>query len=245
MTPRIHALVPLKDLEAAKTRLAEVLLPAPRRELVRAMAVDVLAVLVRHPAVATVQVLSDAPEVAALAQAAGAVHWREADLLAGWASRGEAGAAGLSPAAAGRARDPLNRVLDAAAGRLAPGAGPDALTLVLHADLPCLGRGDIDAALAAWEQGRGIVLGCDAQGSGSNLLLFEASRPPVFLFGPGSAEAHRRWAEERKIPFQCLHLPGVASDIDTPEDLRALARLAPGPRTRRWLTQQDKGSETA
>lgn len=227
MTFRIHALVPLKDLEAAKTRLAEALPPGPRRALVRAMAADVLAVLTRHPAVATVRVLSDAPEGAALAKASGAEHWPEAKMRQ-TAFRG----------------DPLNQVLTAAAARLAADAAPGDLTLVLHADLPCLGREDLDAALAAWEVQPGIVLGCDAEGLGSNLLLFESSRPPVFLFGPGSAEAHRRWAAAKKIPFQCLHLPGVASDIDTPQDLRDLAGMAPGPETTRWIDTQKKPSGT-
>lgn len=225
MSARVHALVPLKDLEAAKTRLADLLSREQRRALVHAMAADVLAVLVVHPAVATVTVLSDAPEVAALAREAGARHWSEAALLAGLEGRADTS----------RPADPLNRVLQAAAARVAATAEPGTLTLVLHADLPCLGAADIDAALAAWCPPDGVVLGCDAAGTGSNLLLCAAAAPPVFQFGPGSAEAHRRGAETHKNPFRCLHLPGVASDIDTPRDLQQLDRQAPGPRTAAWL----------
>lgn len=226
MSRRIHVLVPLKDLEAAKTRLAEVLAADQRRALVRAMAADVLAVLAAYPAALAVQVLSDDPEVAELARESGAGHWSESVLLAGSSQREQASEL---------PRDPLNRVLQAAAERVAAASAPGDLTLILHADLPCLGHADIDAALAALDQSGGMVLACDAQGTGSNLLLFASAAPPVFQFGPGSAEAHRHGAEMQKIPFRCLHLPGVASDIDTPQDLQQLRRQAPGPRTARWL----------
>lgn len=241
MTPRIHALVPLKDLEAAKTRLAEALSAGERRDLVRAMAEDVLAVLAGHPAVVQVLVLSDDPEVARLAIEHGAGHWPETGLQD---RPGDQHGAGAPPP--GAATDPLNRLLAAAASRLAAAAAPGDLTLVLHADLPCLGRADIDAAVMALDAAGGVVLGCDAQGSGSNLLLFASASPPVFQFGPGSAEAHRRGAGSGKIPFQCLHLTGVASDIDTPEDLRRLRDQNPGPHTARWLrSRHDEDTRSA
>lgn len=228
---RVHALVPLKDLELAKRRLADVLDTVERRALVCAMATDVLAVLTRHSAVTDIHVLSDDSDVAILVAEAGARYWSEAGLL-------QHAAKATRPRSETYPVDPLNRVLQAAAERVATEAEPGDLTLVLHADLPCLSRQDIDTVLAAGECGRAIVLGCDAEGIGSNLLLFASISPPVFQFGPGSAKAHQNWAEAQKIPFRCLRLPGIASDTDTPEDLRRLRDQAPGPRTARWLRRR-------
>ena len=58
---RVHALVPVKDLGLAKTRLAAVLTAEERRDLARAMLEDVLAALLASPVVVAITLLSDDP----------------------------------------------------------------------------------------------------------------------------------------------------------------------------------------
>jgi len=56
-----QALVPLKDLVDAKTRLSGLLRPAHRRALAQAMVEDVLTTLVAHPLIDQVTLVSDDP----------------------------------------------------------------------------------------------------------------------------------------------------------------------------------------
>ena len=56
-----QALVPLKDLVQAKSRLAGLLRPSERRALAQAMAEDVLNVLANHVNVAGITLVSDDP----------------------------------------------------------------------------------------------------------------------------------------------------------------------------------------
>lgn len=203
----IRALLPLKNLAAAKTRLSGVLSASERRALALAMAEDVLAVLVAHPLVAEVTLVSDDAVAHLLAAGYGARHLDES----AFACTG------------------LNAVLERAADRIAPGPG-DGLLLV-HADLPLLDGGDIDAAIAAHRARGGLVIGTDRAGRGTNLLLFgEGVRPP-FQFGCNSRPAHQRWARHRGLAATVLRRPGVALDIDLPADLALLLRSDRGRRT--------------
>ena len=70
-----QALVPLKDLVQAKTRLAGLLRPSERRALAQAMLEDVLQVLAGHPRIRRVTLLSDDPAAPLLARQWGLEHW--------------------------------------------------------------------------------------------------------------------------------------------------------------------------
>ena len=70
----VGALVPLKDLVVAKTRLGGLLRPAQRRALAQAMVEDVLTVLCAHPLVEQVALLSDDPGAHLLAGQYGLLH---------------------------------------------------------------------------------------------------------------------------------------------------------------------------
>ncbi|CAN0566701.1 unnamed protein product, partial [Laminaria digitata] len=88
----VHVILPLKRLDTAKSRLAETLASVQRRDLVLAMAGDVLAVLVAHPAVASITVISDEPEAATLVTVNKARLWSESGLLAAAAGSAAGGA---------------------------------------------------------------------------------------------------------------------------------------------------------
>jgi len=203
----VCALLPLKDLAAAKSRLAGLLRPSERRALAQAMAEDVLGVLARLPAIGRVILLSDDPCAPLLAERYGAVWWPERDLpggdLPGWG---------------------LNNLLEAAVGRLfAAEATP---VLVLHADLPLLQPADLEAALAGRAPGE-LVVGSDRHGRGTNLLLFDAACRPRFRFGPDSCHHHLEQESGSGATARLLQREGIALDVDEPADLALLLQRLP------------------
>ncbi len=199
----VQALVPLKDLVQAKTRLAGLLSPSERRALAQAMLEDVLAVLAAHPQVEGVTLVSDDPSAHLLAAQFGAVHWRESEL----GSHG------------------LNGVVATASARLLAGGAGD--ILLVHGDLPLLTSADISAVLEAREESAGLVVGCDRHRRGTNLLCYDAASAPEFSFGADSCAAHLAAAGRLGVPAFVLEREGIGFDVDEPGDLaRLLPRLA-------------------
>lgn len=193
-----RAIIPLKDLVEAKSRLSGLLRPSERRSLAQAMVEDVLSTLVRHAQISTVTLVSDDPSSALLANNYGIEHMPESEL----------GCRGLNPVIAR-----VSRLLS---------ERNDQPIVVLHGDLPCLNGEDISAALKVLAENNGLVIGCDRHGVGTNLLAFNTIHEPEFAFGVGSCARHRVWAEEKGIPVHILQRAGIGLDIDEPEDLGLL-----------------------
>lgn len=193
-----QALVLIKDLVRAKTRLAGLLSPTERRRLAQAMLEDVLATLASHPGVQGITLVSDDSSAHLLAAQYGAVHWPEK-------------AMGLRG---------LNAVAEAASARLL--AQHNAPVLLVHADLPLLSSGDISAVLASLGHTPTLVIGCDRHGMGTNLLCFDAASMPAFCFGPDSCAGHMAGAEAKKIPAVVLRRLGTGLDVDEPGDVAHL-----------------------
>ena len=191
-----QALVPLKDLVEAKSRLSGLLRPSERRALAQAMAEDVLTVLRAHSGIAQITLVSDDPGAGLLAQKYGADCWSEKSL----------GCRGLNP------------LIQCASERLL--AGGEAPLIVLHADLPLLGAPDISAVLDSQRKIGGLIIGCDRQGRGTNLLAFDAANIPDFCFGADSCARHLASARSAGIPAQVLQSPGIEVDVDEAPDLK-------------------------
>ncbi|MFT4823833.1 MAG: 2-phospho-L-lactate guanylyltransferase [Halioglobus sp.] len=194
----VHALLPLKDLVSAKSRLSGVLNPSERRALAQAMVEDVLGILTSHPQISRVTLVSDDPGADLLALKYGIDFLDERTLNC----RG------------------LNPVLEKSCDRL--GATADDLILILHGDIPLLSHSDIDAALERREHTAGLVVGCDRLSQGTNLLLFDAGARPEFNFGPGSCDKHVESARIRGVPVSILSTKAIGLDIDEPADLAQL-----------------------
>ena len=190
----VWALVPLKSLQDAKSRLAPVLTPEQRRLLAMAMFEDVLGELAGSRLVHGVTVLTDDDCVAACAKAFGCgVHEEDPGL-------GYVGS--------------LARV----AYRLEL-AGVATLVYV-PADLPYVSRCEVDQLLA---RHRGGVTVCVApEDDGTNALV--CSPPTAILpsFGAPSRERHLSAARRNGFAAESLTLPGFARDIDRPSDLEGL-----------------------
>jgi 2-phospho-L-lactate guanylyltransferase len=195
----LHAIVPVKNLEHAKVRLSSVLSPSERRMLVLAMLDDVLHALRAAPAVAHVSVIS-----------------RDSTVLHAAAQHGAEAIVDRMPG--------LNEALTQAATHVA--ARGAAALLVLPADLPLVTPSDIDALSGALENEPGAVLAASRDG-GTNALLV---RPPLvlpFLYGVGSLMKHMEAARQRGLGVEVVRSPGLALDVDQPDDLTLLAK-SPG-----------------
>ncbi len=215
------ALLPMKDLVQAKTRLGGVLASHERRALAQAMAEDVLAALTDSAALAGVLLISDDPGADMLA-AKYAVDWLPESALN---------------------TSGLNQVVTAGCAVL-ESRGIESV-LVVHSDLPLLTASTVDRAVAMFAAGGvELLLVPDRRREGTNMLLARTSALPVFHYGRGSFAAHRRAATEQGLVCAEQALPDAALDVDQPADLVDVWQLsisgAPaGNHTRAFLGRSD------
>ncbi|WP_278263796.1 2-phospho-L-lactate guanylyltransferase [Nocardia sp. AG03] len=200
----VHAVMAVKHIDRAKSRLAEVLTATQRGQLVLAMFADTAAAAIAVPEVLSLTVVTPDPLVAARATDLGAHVLAE-----------PTGAA-----------DPLNAALAAGASAVRDRHGPSQL-LALQADLPALRPAELADLLTVAPDGeRSLVI--DHTGTGTAALLVRddiAALAP--RFGPGSAQAHRADGARALAG----HWPGLRRDVDTPADLAAVRALGVGART--------------
>lgn len=201
---RLHAIVPVKALERAKSRLAGALAPAERRLLVLEMLDGVLGALARSP-VARVWVVSGDPAVLAAAASHGATPLPEA-------------AAGLNPA-----------LEQARAAALAAGAEA---VVVVPADVPLVTPADIAALAGLLAAGADVAVAPDEAGLGTNALAVRAAAGLPFAFGEGSAARHLRAAAAAGLACEIYRSPGLALDVDDAPSLARYRARAEGPACR-------------
>ncbi len=192
-------LVPIKNLSDAKQRLSAILTPEERFALARAMCEDVLHTLARwakRPPVSVVTSDAFAQEVA---------KRFEFDVIADDSNAGE-----------------TNAIEMATAICCERGANS---TLVIPADIPLIERAELQQILDAAPQ-TGTVLVPDAAGRGTNAAWRSPARLFPLRFGNDSFLPHLAAAKATGLPCAVLKLPGVARDVDRPEDLHELAAAA-------------------
>lgn len=203
------AVVPVKHLSDAKSRLFADLDLAQRDALALAMLRDVLGALLETPSIDRVFVATPDAAVADAARDAGA------DALV----REDAG---------------LNAALDAAAVALAREG--ETLLVVLGDVAGALAR-DLEALFDANGAlgGRGVVVAPSSDGGTSALLRAPHDAIPP-CFGPDSAKRHRQAASAAGVPYAEIALPSLAIDLDTADDVeRFLLTEAGGANTRAAL----------
>ena len=191
-------LIPLKRLDAAKSRLAPALSVAERRRLMAAMMGHVARTALAADAGRVVLVSSDpaAPE------------------LAGRLGIGCVSDAGL----------PWNPGLAHARRQLPAPAGA---VLYLAGDLPLVEVADVAALLDAGRDGT-VVIGRAHDGGTNALLVRPAAAFEPAFGTPESAAVHAARAVEHALDVVVLDRPGIARDIDTPADLALARILLPG-----------------
>ncbi len=202
--PAIWAIVPVKGAsQGSKQRLASSLDGPVRAALSHAMLEDVLDQLCRVEALRGVVLVSSDKGLKALeSRYPVSVFPEPADN-----------------------HDGLNGAVAATARHLAS-QGADTV-LVVHGDLPLLSAVDIERLVTRHgEGGPGRVsLVPDARSDGTNALIVTPPTALPFAYGPGSFARHRRLALGRGLAVEVCQFPGLALDIDTPDDLGELARM--------------------
>ncbi|MFN8151043.1 MAG: 2-phospho-L-lactate guanylyltransferase [Solirubrobacterales bacterium] len=196
---RTTAVLPIKRFGAAKSRLSQTLSPAARADLAEAMLTDVLAGLSRAERIERVIVVSGEPRAASVASEA------DVELIDDRDDDGHSEAALLGVGAA-----------------LAAGAECAAL---LPGDCPLLDPRELDAALAEVAPGTASVIP-DRHGSGTNGLLLAPPDAMTPSFGPGSRERHLELARAAGVVGRLVEIPSLGLDLDTPDDLIDLTRVA-------------------
>lgn len=192
-----YAVVPAKDFQHAKQRLAPVLQPHERRGLARAMLTDTLTALTRASGLTGIGVVTCDRQVAEVAEAFAV------DVL--W----EAQAAGHSQAVSFAVQACLQR-------------GVTTL-LTLPGDVPLLTPADVEAVLAPCDPPVPVLLVPNRDDLGTNALVLSPPDCLPFRFGHDSFQQHLRLAAERHLAVAVRRVPRLALDIDEPEDLALFA----------------------
>lgn len=107
----------------------------------------------------------------------------------------------------------LNTGLSEAASLL-----PVRRTVILAADLPIVTEDDIALLLETTD----IGIAPDLGQTGTNAMTLPEPRTLPFHFGPGSLQRHLEAARERELPVEVILQPGLATDLDTKEDLERI-----------------------
>lgn len=192
------ALVPVKSLVTAKSRLVPDLPPNRREMLVLDMLYHVLRVLQDSKLFERVSVVSPDARVLEQVRAWGA-----------WALIEE--------------RPGHNPALYAAALR-ERARGATAL-LTISADLPLLATQEIRNLLEQSRQYE-VVLAASRDGAGTNAILVRPPLAVPYLFGPDSLQRYLEAARQRHLSHTIYGSTGLAFDIDTIVDLRELEAVS-------------------
>ncbi len=206
----IIAVVPAKDLNGAKARLADFLTPDERRILALVMLEDVLAALVEVPRLDGILVVTCQAEIATLAREL------KAEVLEEPENRGHTAA-----------------VLHATQEVLARGARA---LLTVPGDLPAISPGEVETMLDTLGSSPSAVLVPSRDGQGTNGVLLTPPDALPLRFGEPSFENHLALARRLNLPTTVLHLCGIGLDIDRPNDLLAFLASPGDTRTYRELT---------
>jgi len=202
-------LLPVKDFRESKQRLVPALDANSRAKLAQAMLRDVLSVLARARAPQRVVVFTAADEVMQMARPFG------------FNIAFEKSVDGHSAAV-----NQMVEELSATSSRI----------LSIAADLPRLVPSEIDFAFNVASEPITFIPSRDW--TGTNGVLFIPPARIAMEYGEGSFRRHLSKATAAGIRSDVMDLPGIAFDIDTPEDLRAfLADPRKDSETWRYLQQ--------
>jgi 2-phospho-L-lactate guanylyltransferase len=208
----IWAVVPVKAIDGAKSRLAHECSPVFRRDLQRAMLDDVLDALTKTAGLAGIVVVSVDRDAQVVARRCGARVFEDG------------------------ARGGHTQAVMAAARRLASEGRAGMLTV--PADVPAITAAEIARVLAAHGEAPAFTIVPSHDGRGSNAIAVSRPDAVELAFGDDSFVAHLRAARRAGIEPTIMTSPGIALDIDHPVDLARLTQMSTGPRTAAFLLGQ-------
>jgi 2-phospho-L-lactate guanylyltransferase len=217
---RTLAILPIKSFGAAKQRLCNAVPPGSRQALAQAMFGDVLAALRRCRRVESVVV------VTADSQAEAAARADRFAVIRDETQDGQSAAASLGI-------------------QHARAAGFDRAVLV-PGDAPLVDPAEVDRLLDRCEAaGTAVAVVPDRHGTGTNALVLRPADAIAPAFGPDSLERHVAAAREAGLAHAVEPVRSLGLDVDTPEDLVALAdalerRRGAAPLTRGAVRQLER-----
>lgn len=201
-------LVPIKDLRGAKQRLSPILAPEERTQLARAMAEDVFDALVPFALSPGVAIVSGDPWASLQAKR------RNFTVILDDAEAGETAAIELATSYC------LNNGTD--------------FSLVFPADIPLITAEEVQVVLDAIPE-RGCVVVPAGDGRGTNGILRRPADLIPLRFGNDSLLPHLAAARATGQQLVIRELPGIALDVDRPDDLALLLAQPVRSRAQRLL----------
>ncbi|HEY7493112.1 MAG TPA: 2-phospho-L-lactate guanylyltransferase [Candidatus Tectomicrobia bacterium] len=192
-----YAVIPAKDFNGAKQRLATFLQPHERRLLARAMLSDTLTACSQARALDGMGVVTCDRQVAEVAEALGAeVLW-------------EPQAGGQSQAVTFAVHTCMQRGIPA--------------LLTIPGDVPLITAADVEAVVVPPEPPVSVVLVPNRDDLGTNAMVLSPPDCLPLRFGYDSFQRHMRLVAEHHLTVLVRRLPRLALDIDEPEDLALFA----------------------
>ncbi|HVU12353.1 MAG TPA: 2-phospho-L-lactate guanylyltransferase [Phototrophicaceae bacterium] len=195
----IWAIIPVKPLTQAKSRLEGALSPDERKQLSEMMFRRVLTTVKSVPQITGALVISRDSHALAIARDLGA-HTVQ-----------ESGAPELNNA--------LMRATQVVGG------WRGGAVLILPADLPLITADDVQGITELGQENMTVVVATDNHEDGTNAMLI---RPPgmiPYAYGIGSFQRHMALAKEAGASVKVYHSDRLALDIDMPADLEKYYRL--------------------
>lgn len=196
----VWAIVPIKPLSKAKSRLSGQLTAGQRERLATGLLLRTVRLLLPLPQIQGVLVISRDTKALAMVRALGAQTVQE-----------------------GGAPELNNALLRATQVLRTWGAGA---VLVVPSDIPLLSAEDIDQVVTQGQSHTSVVIAPDRREEGTNLLLV---RPPGLIpyrFGLNSFAEHQHLAREADASLMVYHSERTSLDLDTPDDLQWYQTLA-------------------
>ena len=207
------AILPVKDMAAAKQRLNGALTPGERHDLFRAMVEDVLEALSRVHGLAGICVFTRDSEAIALAKRYGARLVMEGESLGQTAA------------------------VTAAASVLAVDGVAD--VVCVPGDVPLATAAEIERVLARHRAAPDIrprvTIVPARDGLGSNCMVCSPPDALPFQFGDDSFVRHLAAARRAGVVVRTMEAAGLGLDVDTPDDLAVLLQRAGTTRAQAYL----------
>jgi len=198
------AIIPVKGLVESKSRLARSLSPEDKKKLILALLEDVLAAVKESKVFSRVLVVSPDPNVE-----------KEANVPHGTFLHQEGG--GLN---AGIRQSTLFAIREKASS-----------VAVLLADIPMLEPRDLRELCTVAATAEKVVLAPSMKG-GTNVMVREPPNVIAPAYGRWSFSTHLRAAQKTGFAVYSISNPRLSFDVDTLEDLIAVARKDPHGKTR-------------
>ncbi len=205
--PDIWAVLPVKEIDDAKSRLAVTYSPAFRQGLARAMVHDVLSALAQVAELAGIVVVTRDPYAAELARAYGAEIFEDG------------------------ARDGHTGAVTAAIRRFVREGRGGVLTV--PGDIPFIAADEVSRLIKAHGKAPAFSIVPAHDRRGSNAILMTPPNAVPLAFGNDSFFPHLAAARACGIEPSIVPMPGIGLDIDNPDDLLLLGRQRPRP-THAW-----------